>query len=190
MKAPGSFTRHDNSLPLRFTKTEHSGQHRNPVIVCGLAQLRSLALPLVLALSIGLTGCEKGRESQPSAAAGMRPGSTANVATAPVVTLSGPVPVSTGTDKKCLDCHGPFDKLVKSVLNYAAPSGEKISPHRYVPHDSKLEKDIPECSHCHTSHSVAPLPAKGSIDLSKVGVLWCFDCHHNKDFQSCKDCHP
>ena len=99
-------------------------------------------------------------------------------------------PTAGKTEDKCLDCHGPFNKLVAATTNYVASSGEKISPHRYVPHDSKLEKDIPDCSHCHKAHSLSSLPAKGSIDLSKVSVEWCFECHHEKTFQSCKDCHP
>jgi hypothetical protein len=90
----------------------------------------------------------------------------------------------------CLDCHGPFDKLIAASAKYVAPSGEKTSPHRYVPHDSKLEKDVPECSHCHTAHPLSPLPSKGAIDLSKLGVQWCYDtCHHQKDLKSCKECH-
>jgi hypothetical protein len=90
----------------------------------------------------------------------------------------------------CLDCHGPFEKLIAASTKYVAPSGEKTSPHRYVPHDSKLEKDIPECSHCHTAHPLSPLPSKGAIDLSKLSVQWCYDtCHHQKDLKSCKECH-
>jgi hypothetical protein len=90
----------------------------------------------------------------------------------------------------CLDCHGPFDKLIEASAKYVAPSGEKTSPHRYVPHDSKLEKDIPECGHCHTAHPLSPLPVKGSLDLSKVSVQWCYEtCHHQKDLKSCKECH-
>lgn len=92
---------------------------------------------------------------------------------------------------ECLTCHGPFDKIIEATAKYVAPSGEKTSPHRYVPHDSKKEEDIPECTHCHTAHPLDPPPAHGSIDLSKVGVQWCYDaCHHEKNFTSCKQCHP
>jgi hypothetical protein len=95
------------------------------------------------------------------------------------------------SDGGCLRCHAPFDKIIEASAKYVAPSGEKGSPHRYVPHDSKQEADIPECSHCHTAHPLDPLPAKGSIDMSKVGVKWCYDtCHHEKDLKSCKECHP
>lgn len=92
---------------------------------------------------------------------------------------------------ECLGCHGSFDKLIQASSTYVAPSGEKTSPHRYVPHDSKKAEDVPECGNCHTAHPVDPLPVKGSIDLSKVGVQWCYDaCHHEKNLTSCKKCHP
>ncbi len=98
--------------------------------------------------------------------------------------------VTAPAENKCLNCHGPFVKLIVSTTNYVAASGEKISPHRYVPHDSKLQKDVPDCLHCHTAQSLTFLPAKGSIDLKKANVEWCYSCHHEKNFQSCKDCHP
>jgi hypothetical protein len=34
------------------------------------------------------------------------------------------------------------------------------------------------------------LPTKGSIDVSKVGVDWCYTtCHHQNNFKPCKECH-
>ena len=94
------------------------------------------------------------------------------------------------TKSDCLNCHGPFDKLIEASDKYVAPSGETGSPHRYVPHDSKKDEDIPECTHCHTAHPLDPLPAEGSIDRSKVNVQWCYDsCHHENNFKSCKECH-
>jgi predicted CXXCH cytochrome family protein len=115
-----------------------------------------------------------------------RPGSSVNVPAQAPATESG-----RKAEDDCLQCHGPFDKLTEASANYIAPSGEKTSPHRYVPHDSKKEQDIPECSRCHTAHPLSPLPAKGSIDLSKVGVQYCYDtCHHDKSLESCKNCHP
>jgi hypothetical protein len=100
------------------------------------------------------------------------------------------------SSSKCLSCHGPFTKLVASSTNYAAPSGEKTSPHRYVSagpnqfvaHNSKEATAIPDCLNCHTAHPANP--AKGSIDLKKVSVQWCYTkCHHKNDFTSCKECH-
>jgi hypothetical protein len=88
----------------------------------------------------------------------------------------------------CLNCHGPFDKLVANV-NYQAPSGEKISPHRYVPHSAKEAKAIPECSNCHEPHPVPP-SASNVAALPKPDVQWCYTtCHHKNTFQLCKDCH-
>jgi hypothetical protein len=90
----------------------------------------------------------------------------------------------------CLDCHGPFDKLSASTAGWKAPSGEKTSPHRYVPHDSKQPDDVPDCKNCHAAHPQTPPPASGSIDLSKVTVEWCYKtCHHEKTFEPCKKCH-
>jgi hypothetical protein len=100
-------------------------------------------------------------------------------------------PAAAPSKSECLSCHGPFDKLVEVSDKYTAPSGEKISPHRYVPHDSKKEEDIPECANCHVAHPLDPLPVPGSVDLSKVNVQWCYTaCHHEKNFTSCKSCHP
>ena len=83
---------------------------------------------------------------------------------------------------------GPFDKLAAATANYVAPSKEKGTPHRYVLHNTK---DVPECTNCHTEHSLDPLPKEGSIDLSQVSVKWCYDlCHHTKTLVSCKPCHP
>jgi hypothetical protein len=91
---------------------------------------------------------------------------------------------------ECLSCHGPFDKLTSVTDKYTAPSGEKISPHRFVPHDSTKDEDVPECTNCHTAHPLDPLPTHGSVDLSKVDVKWCYEtCHHEKNFTSCKQCH-
>jgi hypothetical protein len=110
-------------------------------------------------------------------------------ATHSAVLASGPA--AGDSKKECLACHGPFDKLIEASSKYVAPSGEKTSPHRFVPHDSNKEEDIPECTHCHKAHPLDPLPAEGSIDLSKTAVQWCYDaCHHEKNLTSCKKCHP
>jgi len=123
---------------------------------------------------VEVIGCKESMSSRPASA----------------VAVQSSAPVAKRADNDCLHCHGPFNKLIEVTANYVAPSGEKTSPHRYVPHDSKLDKDIPECSHCHAAHQLFPPPAKGSTDLSKLNVDWCFTCHHEKNFKSCKDCHP
>jgi hypothetical protein len=97
-------------------------------------------------------------------------------------------PVNEASKETCLTCHGPFDKLAAST-NYQAPSGEKISPHRYVPHTAKEAKAIPECSNCHALHPVPPTTS-GLTALPKPEVQWCYTaCHHKNTFQPCKDCH-
>lgn len=142
--------------------------------------------PLLL-LTLALTTMVLGSGSLTAADA---PANGKGPALNPATNAPASAPTVGKSEDDCLDCHGPFDKLIAATTNYVASSGEKISPHRYVPHNSKLVKDIPDCSHCHTAHSLSSLPAKGSIDLSKVSVEWCFECHHEKTFQSCKDCHP
>jgi hypothetical protein len=112
--------------------------------------------------------------------------------TAPPSQKEGPADTAEEQDtrKDCLGCHGPFSKIVEATADYVAPSGEKTSPHKYIPHNSDIEDEIAECSHCHVVHPVDPPPAKGSIDLSKVTVQWCYKaCHHQKNFNSCKKCH-
>ena len=82
----------------------------------------------------------------------------------------------------CLACHGPFDKLVSVTSNYVFPSGEKTSPHRYLPHNSQ---DIPECSICHKPH---PLPLTSTEGLPKANGEWCYECHHKRVLK-CGTCH-
>jgi hypothetical protein len=91
---------------------------------------------------------------------------------------------------ECLGCHD-YDKIADSTKDYVAPSGEKGTPHRYVPHDSKKREDIPECTKCHKAHALDPLPTKGSLDRTKIGFAYCYDrCHHEQNLTSCKQCHP
>ena len=82
----------------------------------------------------------------------------------------------------CLGCHGPFDKLTSATANYTFEGGEKTSPHRYVPHDSK---DIPECSGCHKPH---PVPLTSKEGLAKADAESCYKCHHARVLQ-CGTCH-
>lgn len=97
-------------------------------------------------------------------------------------------PVNAASKETCLSCHGLFDKIAASP-NYQAPSGEKISPHRYVPHAVRDAKAIPECSNCHEPHPVPPTTS-GLAALPKPEVQWCYTaCHHKNTFQLCKDCH-
>ena len=86
----------------------------------------------------------------------------------------------------CLECHAPFADLVAKPKAFTAESGEKINPHRYVPHDRKLDKSIPACTNCHKPH---PNPITSKKDVIKPNVDWCYKCHHNNDFQPCGACH-
>jgi len=99
-------------------------------------------------------------------------------------------PVSSGKEDEgstvvCLKCHGPFEKLASAPPSYVAASGEKITPHRYIPHE---QKDIPDCVNCHQPHSANPT-AKEIAALPKPNVKFCFDCHHKQNFMRCKACH-
>ena len=85
----------------------------------------------------------------------------------------------------CLKCHGPFEKLASAPPSYITTSGEKITPHRYVPHD---QKDIPDCVSCHQTHSANPTAGEMAT-LPKPNVKFCFDCHHKENFMRCKACH-
>jgi hypothetical protein len=106
--------------------------------------------------------------------------------TAPSVQSSSPPAAS--SKSACLNCHGPFDALAANA-NYHAPSGEKISPHRHVPHTSTGITSIPGCDNCHAPHPVPPSPAAVAA-LPKPDVQWCYTaCHHKNTFQLCKDCH-
>jgi hypothetical protein len=163
-------------------------------------RLRSLAIELILVLAwlVGkiITGSAESRPAPPpapmpaSAAVAKQTEDGESRPASPADSLPASAPVMKKKERKCLDCHDPFDKLIEASAGYIAPSGEKTSPHRYVPHDSKQPEDIPECIHCHAAHPLSPLPAKGAIDLSKVSVQWCYDCHHDNTLKSCKECHP
>jgi hypothetical protein len=86
---------------------------------------------------------------------------------------------------KCLACHGSFDKLAENTAQYETPSGEKTSPHKYIPHADK--KDIPECTECHTPH---PVPIQDKEKVVKATVDFCYtSCHHAHNFQPCSTCH-
>ncbi len=89
----------------------------------------------------------------------------------------------------CLGCHGPYDKLAGAPASFVASSGEKINPHTYVPHTSKEAKAVSECTNCHTPHGTPPKPEE-IAKLPKPDVQWCYTtCHHQNNFEPCKDCH-
>jgi hypothetical protein len=113
----------------------------------------------------------------------------AGAAAAPAGSSQTAAPPTAAAKDACLNCHGPFDKLAGASANYAAPSGEKIVPHRFVPHNSKDAKAIPGCNNCHEAHPLPPA-ANALAALSKPDVQWCYTaCHHKNNFVLCKDCH-
>jgi len=85
----------------------------------------------------------------------------------------------------CLMCHGPFDKLVEATAGYTWPGGEVVSPHQYVPHDSKT---VADCSLCHKAHPLPPT-AEDIKAMAAPDPSYCFECHHTKKL-SCGTCHP
>jgi len=91
-------------------------------------------------------------------------------------------PAAESSKETCLGCHGPFDELVSATANYPMPSGEKTSPHRYVPHKSK---NIPECIKCHEAH---PVPLTSKEGLPKPKTDYCYTCHHAGVLE-CRTCH-
>jgi predicted CXXCH cytochrome family protein len=86
----------------------------------------------------------------------------------------------------CLECHGPFDKLAASSITFAAENGDKINPHRYVPHNRREAKGIVDCTKCHNPH---PVPLVSKAGLTKPNADWCYSCHHTHDFARCQTCH-
>lgn len=124
----------------------------------------------------------------PSPTVAPKPSVALTTGTTNTSSVSAPAATTAGKET-CLACHA-FDKLIANSVSYVAPSGEKGSPHRLVPHDSKSAINIPECANCHTAHSLSPLPTAGSINLKQVGVEWCYaTCHHQNDFTPCEKCH-
>ncbi len=85
----------------------------------------------------------------------------------------------------CLACHGPFDKLAAATADYETPSGEKTSPHKYIPHADK--NGLPECTECHRPH---PVPLEDKSTVVKATVEFCYtNCHHARNLQPCSNCH-
>ena len=97
-------------------------------------------------------------------------------------TAPSPPPATAGAQPACLQCHGPYDKLIEATSGYYMPSGETTSPHRYVPHKSKA---VPDCRNCHQPH---PLPVTAKPALPPPSTDWCYTCHH-KGALECGTCH-
>jgi len=91
-----------------------------------------------------------------------------------------------GVAKKCLACHGDYDKLAEKTSEYKASSGETVTPHQYIPHAEKIQ--IPDCTECHEAHPI-PLEDKSKA-VKPTNTDWCYgSCHHSGNLQPCKGCH-
>ncbi|GEM_PF-2082492 len=144
-----------------------------------------LLASVIPALALGLA-CLAASSKRASA---VPPSSERASAEAPLAPASGFQQGGTGKNA-CLSCHGPFDDLAKRTAGYQAPSGETVTPHRYVPHRDAEEREIPDCANCHAAHPVPPSAADIGA-MRKPTVTWCYEkCHHTKDFTPCKACHP
>ena len=104
------------------------------------------------------------------------------------------IPQEAGQEMKiektiCLACHGAFDEIAAATADYVAPSGETVSPHRYVPHAE--QKDIPECFECHKPHPIPPEPREEAAEPAEpANIDWCYNgCHHVRNLQPCNACH-
>jgi hypothetical protein len=91
-----------------------------------------------------------------------------------------------GVAKKCLACHGEYDKIREATAQYKVSDTVTMNPHQYIPHKEKT--DIPDCTGCHVEHPIPP------EDKSKVvkpkDVSWCYSsCHHMSNFDACTNCH-
>jgi len=104
-----------------------------------------------------------------------------------VVAIAQDEAQETKVDKSmCFACHGSFDDIAAATADYVAPSGETITPHRYVPHYENT--DIPECVECHVPHPIPPESEDQVVNPGKVD--WCYlSCHHMSNFQPCTMCH-
>lgn len=100
---------------------------------------------------------------------------------------------------ECLECHGPFEKLVSAPPRFETrKGGDKVNPHQFValgvgdkvnPHRdaARDSTSIPDCAVCHQPH---PVPLASKEGLQKPRVEWCYDtCHHVRDFTPCSKCH-
>lgn len=92
---------------------------------------------------------------------------------------------------QCLGCHGPYEKLIASSVQFVTEKGETVNPHTTVDksilkvHESG--KGILNCTTCHQPH---PQPLTSVKDVAPANVDYCFlQCHHQDNFTPCSACH-
>ena len=142
---------------LRKERLRHIGAARQLVLLC--------ACILALVAPAGGSACAQTAASPP----------------APAATLPAAAPTA-GSQAVCLGCHGPYEKIIAATANYYMPSGETMSPHRYVPHKST---NIPDCKNCHQAH---PIPPASKASVPTPSTDWCYKCHHANVLE-CGTCH-
>jgi hypothetical protein len=92
-----------------------------------------------------------------------------------------------GVAKKCLACHGSYDKIRETTAEYKVSDTVTVNPHQYVPHKEKT--DIPDCTECHLVEHPIPLEDKSKVFKPK-DLSWCYSsCHHMSNFNPCSACH-
>jgi hypothetical protein len=142
--------------------------------------------PVAAATASVATGMTQPATPPPSPAA-----ATATTVAATTAATKASTTEATAADKTaCLSCHGPYDKLATATADYSGwEGGEKTTPHRYVPHESKDAKDIPECTpYCHDTHPVPPT-ANDIAAMGEPSVRYCYGlCHHTHTLV-CGTCH-
>ncbi len=92
---------------------------------------------------------------------------------------------ASSSSQACLACHGPYDKIMAATASYVLPSGDKVSPHQFVPHDST---NVPDCTNCHKPHPIPPT-ASDIAAMQNTSPKYCTECHHTGNMESCAICH-
>lgn len=94
---------------------------------------------------------------------------------------------------QCVSCH-PLDEVASASTEYLTESGETANPHRTVdadapnPHEATGNEKAIDCGKCHTAHE-SDTPAADDIELPQ-NINYCYvQCHHQRTFEECSDCH-
>lgn len=91
----------------------------------------------------------------------------------------------------CLQCHGPYDKIVAGSTTFMTDSGENVNPHTTLDESQlkvhKSGKGIIQCAECHAPH---PQPLESIQDVPPPKIDYCYyACHHKGKFTPCSKCH-
>jgi cytochrome c nitrite reductase small subunit len=79
----------------------------------------------------------------------------------------------------CLGCHehGSYEELAERTKDYVYDD-QNLNPHNPHPdlQDERVEAEF-DCWHCHSAHHTSR------------GMDYCWGCHHDGDFEDCRECH-